>query len=86
MFNDVLTVDECRSLISRLARCVFPFQCAHGRPSMIPILDLQSAAADASDKSFGLLHDVQGGFGFGREETDSGLGFVEAFRAWEIPG
>ncbi|OJJ41207.1 hypothetical protein ASPWEDRAFT_34705 [Aspergillus wentii DTO 134E9] len=42
MFNDVLTVDECQNLVTRLARCVFPFQCAHGRPSMVPILDMQS--------------------------------------------
>ncbi|PWY93771.1 DNA mismatch repair protein [Aspergillus sclerotioniger CBS 115572] len=40
MFNDVLDSDECQSLVRRLADCVFPFQCAHGRPSMIPILDM----------------------------------------------
>ncbi|KAA8649178.1 hypothetical protein EYZ11_007431 [Aspergillus tanneri] len=38
MFNDKLTIDECQKLVQRLARCVFPFQCAHGRPSMIPLL------------------------------------------------
>lgn len=42
MFNDPLSIDECKTLVSRLARCAFPFQCAHGRPSMVPILDLQS--------------------------------------------
>ncbi|KAJ5907893.1 hypothetical protein N7495_000575 [Penicillium taxi] len=41
MFNDLLSTDECKTLVSRLARCAFPFQCAHGRPSMIPILDLR---------------------------------------------
>ncbi|KAF4470231.1 DNA mismatch repair MLH3 [Fusarium albosuccineum] len=40
MFNDVLTVSECEQLVSRLARCAFPFQCAHGRPSMAPLVDL----------------------------------------------
>ena len=40
MFNDVLDRDECQSLVRQLADCVFPFQCAHGRPSMIPILDI----------------------------------------------
>lgn len=37
MFNDALTKVECQTLIQRLAECAFPFQCAHGRPSMIPV-------------------------------------------------
>lgn len=37
MFNDKLTLQECQDLVDRLARCVFPFQCAHGRPSMLPL-------------------------------------------------
>lgn len=40
MFNDELTKDECTSLVRRLATCAFPFQCAHGRPSMVPLVDL----------------------------------------------
>lgn len=40
MFNDVLSVDECKGLLTRLADCAFPFQCAHGRPSMVPLVDL----------------------------------------------
>ncbi|KAH7133058.1 hypothetical protein B0J13DRAFT_561461 [Dactylonectria estremocensis] len=40
MFNDPLTNDECARLLSRLSRCAFPFQCAHGRPSMAPLVDL----------------------------------------------
>jgi DNA mismatch repair protein MLH3 len=40
MFNDVLTLEECKDLVQRLAKCAFPFQCAHGRPSMVPIVDL----------------------------------------------
>ncbi|ORY96384.1 hypothetical protein BCR43DRAFT_274473 [Syncephalastrum racemosum] len=31
MFNDPLTLDECRQLVQSLAHCNFPFQCAHGR-------------------------------------------------------
>ncbi|KAK1994360.1 hypothetical protein LX36DRAFT_683717 [Colletotrichum falcatum] len=42
MFNDVLSKDECESLISRLSRCSFPFQCAHGRPSMVPLVDMRT--------------------------------------------
>lgn len=40
MFNDVLSTEECRLLVDRLAVCAFPFQCAHGRPSMVPLLDI----------------------------------------------
>ncbi|CAG9938744.1 unnamed protein product [Clonostachys rosea f. rosea IK726] len=40
MFNDVLSRGECTTLVSRLSRCAFPFQCAHGRPSMAPLIDL----------------------------------------------
>ena len=42
MFNDVLTMDECNILLARLAKCMFPFQCAHGRPSMIPLMEIGS--------------------------------------------
>ncbi|KAI9793821.1 MAG: DNA mismatch repair protein [Candelina submexicana] len=44
MFNDVLSLDECRVLLNRLAKCAFPFQCAHGRPSMVPLLGLEGLA------------------------------------------
>lgn len=40
MFNDELSLEECKTLVSKLADCVFPFMCAHGRPSMVPIVDL----------------------------------------------
>jgi len=40
MFNDPLTTEECRQLVQRLGACAFPFQCAHGRPSMVPLVDL----------------------------------------------
>jgi DNA mismatch repair protein MLH3 len=39
-FNDALTMDECRALVKQVAQCAYPFQCAHGRPSMAPLLDL----------------------------------------------
>lgn len=47
MFNDPLKLDECRVLIGKLAACKFPFQCAHGRPSMIPLLDLSGVGAES---------------------------------------
>lgn len=45
MFNDPLTLDECLHLLDKLTRCAFPFQCAHGRPSMVPIVDLGDGMA-----------------------------------------
>ena len=43
MFNDELTLGECETLIQRLAACFFPFQCAHGRPSMVPLVNLDGS-------------------------------------------
>ncbi|PHH72915.1 hypothetical protein CDD80_4181 [Ophiocordyceps camponoti-rufipedis] len=40
MFNDELSGEEQEQLVKKLARCAFPFQCAHGRPSMVPLADL----------------------------------------------
>ena len=71
MFNDELTHEDCRTLVKKLAMCSFPFQCAHGRPSMIPLANVDSAD--------GLEH---GGTGLrslrrsGRKEVD----FREAWR------
>lgn len=40
MFNDELDMNQCKTLVRRLATCVFPFMCAHGRPSMVPLVDI----------------------------------------------
>ncbi|RYP88197.1 hypothetical protein DL769_000295 [Monosporascus sp. CRB-8-3] len=60
MFNDKLSYGECVDLVRRLADCAFPFQCAHGRPSMVPLLDLGRGPVDA------IGEDKPGG-SFGRE-------------------
>ncbi|XP_077319766.1 DNA mismatch repair protein Mlh3 isoform X1 [Lithobates pipiens] len=39
-FNDPLSKDECRHLVRCLAQCSLPFQCAHGRPAILPLADL----------------------------------------------
>ena len=39
MFNDVLSKAQCESLVGRLADTAFPFQCAHGRPSLLPLVE-----------------------------------------------
>lgn len=41
MFNDELSVDQCRDLVQQLSLCTFPFQCAHGRPSIVPLTILE---------------------------------------------
>ncbi|BCS28972.1 putative DNA mismatch repair protein (Mlh3) [Aspergillus puulaauensis] len=69
MFNDALTIGECMNLVKRLATCVFPFQCAHGRPSMVPLVDLHDSVAHGSNGD--------GGPG----EVD--VGFTAAFKRWQ---
>ncbi|XP_037688202.1 DNA mismatch repair protein Mlh3 isoform X2 [Choloepus didactylus] len=39
-FNDGLSLKECYRLIEALSWCQLPFQCAHGRPSMLPLADI----------------------------------------------
>ncbi|KAI1078515.1 hypothetical protein F5B20DRAFT_591361 [Whalleya microplaca] len=61
MFNDHLSHEECVDLVTRLADCALPFQCAHGRPSMVPLVDLGSSPLSGT----GL--EEEPGVGFGRE-------------------
>ncbi|KAJ5144027.1 uncharacterized protein N7515_002814 [Penicillium bovifimosum] len=74
MFNDLLTIEECQALISRLARCVFPFQCAHGRPSIVPILDLRSLSHTAVTLPLHL------GAKAPYDDDADGMNFMEAFQ------
>jgi DNA mismatch repair protein MLH3 len=54
MFNDTLSMGECKALLGRLAECAFPFQCAHGRPSMVPLVDMGNQQVDEAETgSFG---------------------------------
>jgi DNA mismatch repair protein MLH3 len=75
MFNDPLDIHECEALVTRLSRCAFPFQCAHGRPSMIPILDLRPESGSGS------LGFNSGIMGSEFDEHEDELDFLEAFRA-----
>lgn len=58
MFNDPLELEECKVLVEKLGRCMFPFQCAHGRPSMIPLVDLSVSSGEVG----GLKGERGGGF------------------------
>jgi hypothetical protein len=37
MFGDALSLEECRELLQQLSKVTFPFVCAHGRPSIVPV-------------------------------------------------
>lgn len=77
MFNDALTLDECQTLVQRLSACVFPFQCAHGRPSMMPLVQLGEPA------SAGLFNGHRAlGKGFGPGVEDGERRFGSAWRDW----
>ncbi|OCT68157.1 mutL homolog 3 L homeolog isoform X2 [Xenopus laevis] len=39
-FNDKLSLDDCKHLMQCLSRCSLPFQCAHGRPAILPLADM----------------------------------------------
>lgn len=75
MFNDVLSIPECQQLVAQLSQCAFPFQCAHGRPSMVPILDME-----VQDSSL-LVNESLDSFELGLDDGDetNRVGFVEAF-------
>jgi DNA mismatch repair protein MLH3 len=66
MFNDELSIDQCTQLVQKLAASAFPFMCAHGRPSTVPLVDLGSL--DVGEE-------------VGREGAARG-GFVESWKKW----
>ncbi|CAL8126466.1 unnamed protein product [Orchesella dallaii] len=50
-FGDELDIDTCKQLILDLKKCKTPFQCAHGRPSVVPL-----AYVDNVTKTFCSVH------------------------------
>lgn len=48
MFNDPLSIIECRELVKGLSQCVFPFSCAHGRVSMVPLVMMDEVEPSSS--------------------------------------
>lgn len=66
MFNDELKKEQCQELLRKLADCAFPFVCAHGRPSVVPLVGMEG----------GVCRDVQGWVsmsdGFKKEGTTKG--------------
>ena len=96
MFNDDLTQLECEALVKKLAQCAFPFQCAHGRPSMVVLAaglqDLQDVEVcrkiQRGDMARGTggqgcraaRASMQKGDGRGSVKQDN---FVQAFIDWQ---
>lgn len=72
MFNDTLTLQQCQRLIEEVARCAFPFMCAHGRNSMVPLVYLDDDEGD--------MRESLGGFGAKEEEKSEGFG--SAYMKW----
>lgn len=72
MFNDELSVPECKQLVAKLSKCTFPFMCAHGRPSMIPLVNLGAEGT------------LGGGLGLTPEQLpgDKRRNFVDAWKTW----
>jgi len=48
MFGEELSEEQQRRLISNLANCDLSFICAHGRPSIIPLCDLNTSKVGSS--------------------------------------
>lgn len=68
MFNDELSLEECEVLIRKLSVCRFPFMCAHGRPSMVPLVDTGVLA---------------GGGGLGARFDEKDVSFLQAWKQWK---
>ncbi|NXC57534.1 MLH3 protein, partial [Aleadryas rufinucha] len=49
-FNEYLTLEESCRLIEALSSCKLPFQCAHGRPSMLPLADIDHLQQEKQPK------------------------------------
>lgn len=79
MFNDSLTDEESKLLLRKLSKCAFPFQCAHGRPSMVPLVRVGGGAGEGD--GFGV---AKGLFGNGdkEERRDTERAFGAAWREW----
>lgn len=80
MFNDELSMDQCTSLIGQLSRCAFPFMCAHGRVSMVPLVRF-----DNGDKAS--FEGVRGGLAAPFKETSDFSSrkddFAVAMQTWK---
>lgn len=70
MFNDNLSMGQCEELLADLSSCAFPFMCAHGRVSMVPLVELGQDQAEV------------GGMGLFGTAEDNVESFTGAFQRW----
>jgi DNA mismatch repair ATPase MutL len=49
MFGESMSLQQCQCLIEALAKCQLPFVCAHGRPSIIPLIDMAQKSTNQTD-------------------------------------
>ncbi len=40
-FGDKLANSQCLQIVNQLSNCRLPFQCAHGRPTVVPLVSLK---------------------------------------------
>lgn len=84
MFNDELSREECETLVGRLAKCRFPFQCAHGRPSVVPLVGLGSGEGKDQGEGIRGIGETRifNGDGFGGKGEHGGEDFASAWKRW----
>nr|XP_026689818.1 DNA mismatch repair protein Mlh3-like isoform X2 [Ciona intestinalis] len=58
-FGDPLALEQCTELLTALSKCDFPFQCAHGRPSVMPLLDLNTLKTKKKRLNLKALSEIQ---------------------------
>lgn len=51
-FGDILNLLECTDIVENLSKTRLPFQCAHGRPSVVPLLKQNEAHVMSSSTGF----------------------------------
>lgn len=85
MFNDVLDGAECRELMEKVARCAFPFVCAHGRVGMVPVLEVGKGERLGLGDQQSLLSDA-GGQGGDNELDREGTCGTDILARWMSGG
>lgn len=63
MFNDPLSQREAEMLVRKLSGTRLPFQCAHGRPSMVPLVELGVLGEEEERRGLGQVGEKEGAAG-----------------------
>ncbi|XP_045483581.1 DNA mismatch repair protein Mlh3-like [Harmonia axyridis] len=49
-FGEILSQDDMKKLIEELSKCILPFQCAHGRPTLVPLITFDDTFREKIEK------------------------------------